>query len=248
LRAKLAMHPPDSPQYKETIEAMQNRLHDAHQLFHPSRNPGLIARLGHLVTDGLGLSSAKKRAQNATTKSEAQSAAERREAEEEAAAAPELDEEETHLAARVKAGLDAKAVAQKPTLWKPTGRPFLLKGRPVQLEISAEGALRLAEEPEGVEAPEKAWRPAGRPFLLKGRVMQEEASPTGELRVVESPRGVQPAPGRAERWKKNGVPVQVRGKWMLPEISEGGRLRFVPLPKDAPEPKPPKISKVPGVR
>jgi hypothetical protein len=255
LRQKLAQHPEGSEQHSRVVNEMQSRIAEIRKLYHPAHNPGAIQRFAHLLTDALKLTSPQARIKKEAARRAAASTEDEHQAQEmdEAApefkepAPPELDPEEIHRAARVKAGLDPRATAPKPMAWKPVGKPIRIGDKVWQQEASPFGDLRMVPTPEGVEAPAEAWKPQGRPFVFRGKTFQEEANSAGELRVVEAPAGVRPPLGRTEKWKKNGPPAQIRGRWMLPEISENGRLRFVPLPKDSPEPKS-KISKVPGAK
>jgi hypothetical protein len=249
LRQKLGQHPEGSEEHCRIVNEMQSRISEIRELYHPNRHPSAIRRFAHLLTDALHLTSGKKRIAQAGAKRAAASAEDEREASEMAEAGPEykapepppeLDPEEIHLAARVKAGLDPRATAPKPLAWKPVGKPIRVGDKVWQQQSSPYGDLRMVPESEGIEAPEEVWKPRGNIVGWQGKAWQPEINSAGQMRLMEAPRGVKPPPGKPERWTPKGKPVLIQGKWMQLEASASGKMRYTPFPEGAPiqPPKP----------
>lgn len=72
-REKLASLDPtkDAKEYADTQNALRQNFTDIRELFHPEKNPGAIARFGHIVTDALKLTNPKKRIEGMAAQREA---------------------------------------------------------------------------------------------------------------------------------------------------------------------------------
>ena len=72
-REKLASLDPtkDAKEYADTQNALRQNFTDIRELYHPEKNPGAIARFGHIVTDALKLTNPKKRIEGMAAQREA---------------------------------------------------------------------------------------------------------------------------------------------------------------------------------
>jgi hypothetical protein len=137
LRQKLGQHPAGSGQHSRVVSEMQSRLAEIRELYHPDRHPNAIQRFSHLLTDALKLTSPQARIKKEAARRAAASAEDEHQAQEivetapefKEPALPELDPEETHMAAEIKAGIRPRAAAPKPMEWKPVGKPIRVGGK-----------------------------------------------------------------------------------------------------------------------
>ena len=77
-----------TPEYNQAINDLTANAHDLRELYHPDKNPGMIAKYGHILTDSLHLTNAKDREQKAEAKQEAGAASDKYSALSWAGAAP----------------------------------------------------------------------------------------------------------------------------------------------------------------
>ena len=93
LRNKLALAPEGSAQYNETMNALQGTVQQLRELYHPDKNPGAIAKFGHLLTDALHITNPQQRIQADAAKKTAAIAGDEREAQQIAATRPQSPDE-----------------------------------------------------------------------------------------------------------------------------------------------------------
>jgi hypothetical protein len=77
-----------TPEYDAAMQEMQKNIAASRELYHPEKNPGAIAKYGHLLTDALKITSPDQRAQAAQAKQATAAAGDQQEAQRLAAAAP----------------------------------------------------------------------------------------------------------------------------------------------------------------
>jgi hypothetical protein len=100
LRQRLGQFPEGSRAHADTVYEMQKRIAETRELFHPDKNPGAIAKFGHLLTDALHVTNPQKRIEKTAARRAATSAADERQALEMAKAGPMTPEQQATTAAR----------------------------------------------------------------------------------------------------------------------------------------------------
>jgi hypothetical protein len=100
LRQKLGTLKPGSREYSGVVSELQTRIGEVRELYHPDKNPGAIARYGHLLTDKLGLTNSTKRIEKSGAQRANASAADEHQAQQMAEAAPLTPEQRAEQQAR----------------------------------------------------------------------------------------------------------------------------------------------------
>jgi len=88
LQQKISSLPKGSPEYNDAFNEMQNNLHGVRELFHPDKNPGMIERYGHLITDALRITNPQDRIKKEAAKRAQGVAGDEKQAQSIVAAAP----------------------------------------------------------------------------------------------------------------------------------------------------------------
>jgi hypothetical protein len=65
LQSKIANFEKGSPDYNDAMASLTQTAHQLRELYHPDKNPGAIARFGHILTDALHLTNPKERIKKA---------------------------------------------------------------------------------------------------------------------------------------------------------------------------------------
>ncbi len=197
LQQKISSLPKGSPEYNDAFNEMQNNLHGVRELFHPDKNPGMIERYGHLITDALRITNPQDRIKKEAAKRAQGVAGDEKQAQSIVAAAPLSPEQQGTQIGQKQAATDLVAFQSNMKLYDqnhpegigPTATPEGKQARNEHVNELLTSGLKEPKEPidawtavKGVDAQK----------MPDGSYRELQVNKKGEYRYQQMPEGYNP--------------------------------------------------------